>query len=66
MQAARVACGDRAIYINVQEDPEKFEEMLTYSGGKMEVPVIVDGDKVAVGFSDDLSLRGASLFLEGT
>lgn len=43
-----------------------FEEMLTYSGGKMEVPVIVDGDKVAVDLSADVSLRGASLFLEGT
>jgi hypothetical protein len=32
--------------------------MLTYSGGKTQVPVIVDGDKVAVGFMGDASLRG--------
>jgi hypothetical protein len=32
--------------------------MLTYSGGKPQVPVIVDGDKVTVGFLGDVSLRG--------
>ena len=42
----------------MSEDPEKLKEMLTYSGGKMEVPVIVEGDKVTVGFAGDVSLRG--------
>jgi len=32
--------------------------MLAYSGGKMQVPVIVDGEKVAIGFAGDASLRG--------
>ncbi len=32
--------------------------MLIYSGGKTQVPVIVDGDKVAIGFADDVSMRG--------
>lgn len=42
----------------MEEDPDKFDEMLTYSGGKTQVPVIVDGDKVRVGFLVDVSLRG--------
>ena len=37
--------------------------MLTYSRGKEQVPVIVDGDKVTVGFADEVSLReGIPLF----
>lgn len=32
--------------------------MLTYSGGKTQVPVIVDEDKVTIGFMGDVSLRG--------
>lgn len=32
--------------------------MLTYSGGKTQVPVIVDGDKVTIGFAGEASLRG--------
>ncbi len=32
--------------------------MLKYSGGKEEVPVIVDGDKITVGFAGDISMRG--------
>jgi hypothetical protein len=32
--------------------------MLAYSKGKAEVPVIVDGDKVTVGFAGDVSMRG--------
>ena len=39
--------------------------MLTYSGGKTEVPVIVGGDKSAVGFSDDVSLRGGIPLFRG-
>jgi len=32
--------------------------MLAYSCGKLQIPVIVDGDKVTVGFAGDASLRG--------
>jgi len=55
---ARAAYGERAIFINVDGDPAKLEEMLAYSGGKRTVPVIVDGDKVTVGFLGDTSLKG--------
>ena len=63
---AREAYGDRAVYINVNEDQKKLEEMLAYSGGKMQVPVIVEGDKVTVGFAGDVSLRGGIPLFGGT
>ena len=47
-------------------DPEKLKEMLTYSGGKTEVPVIVEGDKVTIGFAGDASLRGGMPLFGGT
>lgn len=37
-------------YVNVKKNPAELERMLAFSGGKREVPVIVDGDKVTVGF----------------
>lgn len=40
--------------------------MLVYSGGKMQVPVIVDGDKIAVGFAGEISLRGGIPLFGGT
>lgn len=54
---ARAAYGERAVFINV-DDPAKLEEMLAYSGGKRTVPVIVEGDKVTVGFLGDTSMKG--------
>jgi hypothetical protein len=36
--------------------------MLAYSGGKTQVPVIVEGDKVRVGFAGDVSFEAAFLF----
>jgi len=63
---AREAYGDRGIYININEDPKKLEEMLVYSGGKMQVPVIVEGDKVTVGFVGEVSLRGGIPLFGGT
>ncbi len=54
------------MYVNVDEDPEKLKEMLALTGGKQQVPVIVDGDKVAVGFAGDVSLRGGTLLFGGT
>jgi glutaredoxin len=50
----------------VDEDPEKLKEMLVYSGGRTQVPVIVDGEKVTVGFAGDASLRGGIPLFGGT
>jgi hypothetical protein len=40
--------------------------MLAYSGGRTEIPVIIDGDKVMVGFAGDVSLRGGIPLFGGT
>jgi hypothetical protein len=37
-------------YFNVKEDPEQLEVMLEYSNGKRKVPVIVEGEKVTIGY----------------
>lgn len=37
-------------YYRVDRDKEKLAEMLKYSGGKREVPVIVEGGKVILGY----------------
>jgi glutaredoxin 3 len=37
-------------YINVKKNAADLERMLTYSKGKREVPVIVEGEKVTIGF----------------
>ena len=37
-------------YINVKKSAADLERMLTYSGGQRRVPVIVDGEKVTIGF----------------
>jgi glutaredoxin len=34
----------------VKHDARKLDEMLSYSKGKRNVPVIVEGDKVTVGY----------------
>jgi glutaredoxin len=34
----------------VKRDTRKLDEMLSYSKGKRNVPVIVEGDKVTVGY----------------
>jgi len=52
-QAAREDYAKRNIpfeYKNVKEDPRALEEMLKVSKGKRDVPVIVEGDKVSIGF----------------
>jgi len=48
---ARSAYGEKAVFINIDGDTERLDEMLAYSGGKRFIPVIVDGEKVMVGFS---------------
>ena len=35
---------------DVEADPAYLQEMLKFSGGKRSVPVIVEGEKVTVGF----------------
>ena len=52
--------------MNVYEYPEKRKEMLVVTGGREEVPVIVDGDKVTIGFLGDTSLRGGIPLFGGT
>lgn len=37
-------------YVNVKKDPAGLQRMLGYSHGRREVPVIVEGGKVTVGF----------------
>ena len=37
-------------YINVLGDSAAMQKMLDFSGGKREVPVIVAGEKVTIGF----------------
>jgi len=37
-------------YVNVKKDKAALERMLRYSKGSREVPVIVDGDRVTIGF----------------
>ncbi|HOU77444.1 MAG TPA: UXX-star (seleno)protein family 1 [Syntrophales bacterium] len=63
---AREAYGDRAVYINVDKDSAKLTEMLKLSGGRKEVPVIVEGGKVTVGFHGEATLRGAVPLFGGT
>jgi len=63
---AREAYGDRAVFVNVDEKKEYLDEMLLLSQGKRQVPVIVEGDKVTVGFAGDVSLRGGIPLFGGT
>ena len=37
-------------YFDVEKDEKDLERMLTYTGGQREVPVIVKGSEVTVGF----------------
>jgi glutaredoxin len=50
----------------VDKDKEKLKEMLTLSGGRRQVPVIVEGDKVTVGFLGDSTVRGGIPLFGGT
>jgi glutaredoxin 3 len=63
---ARAAYGDRAMYVNVSLHPEKLAEMLALTGGRQQVPVIVEGNKVTVGFAGEASLRGGVPLFGGT
>lgn len=37
-------------YHNVLEDEQALQRMLEYSGGERRVPVIVENDRVTIGF----------------
>lgn len=37
-------------YLNVLRDPAALDRMLALTGGKRRVPVIVEGDRVTIGF----------------
>jgi len=63
---ARAAYGERARFIDVGADPNRLQEMITLSGGRRQVPVIVEGEKVSVGFLGDTSLRGGVPIFGGT
>jgi len=52
--------------MNVDQDPEKLKEMLALTGGRQQVPVIVEGEKVAIGFVGEVSLRGGIPLFGGT
>jgi hypothetical protein len=36
--------------MEVMTDPQQMEAMLTYSGGTRRVPVIVENEKIIIGF----------------
>jgi len=37
-------------YVNVKKDPAGMQEMLRHSGGRRDVPVIVEDGRVTIGF----------------
>ena len=47
---ARSAYGEHAQYKDIKAERGDLEEMLEYSGGVREVPVIVEGEKVTIGY----------------
>jgi hypothetical protein len=47
---AREAYGSEADYFDVKVDAAKLDDMLKYSKGQRLVPVIVEGEKVTVGY----------------
>ena len=49
-EKARSAYGNKAKYYDVEADNAKLDEMLKYSKGVRNVPVIVEGSKVTVGY----------------
>ncbi|MFA4916553.1 MAG: UXX-star (seleno)protein family 1 [Syntrophales bacterium] len=49
-QKARQDYGKSATYYNVNADRKRRKEMLKYSKGEESVPVIVEGEKVTIGY----------------
>jgi hypothetical protein len=48
-----MAYGDRAVYIDVDADIKDLQNLLDFSGGRMAVPVIVEGERVTIGFGGE-------------
>ena len=48
-----MAYGEKATYIDVDADIKDLQKMLDCSGEKMAVPVIVEGDRVTIGFAGE-------------
>jgi hypothetical protein len=63
---ARAAYGDRAGWENVAQHPEKLAEMLPLTGGRRQVRVIVEEEKVTIGFAGETFLRGDTPLFSGT
>ena len=49
-EKARSAYGEDATYVDVVREPDKLKEMLQFSKGVRKVPVIVEGEKVEIGY----------------
>ena len=52
-QAARDDYAKRKVpvdYLDVKKNPADLQRMLEFSGGRREVPVIVEGGRVTIGF----------------
>jgi glutaredoxin 3 len=52
-QAARDDYAQRRVpfdYVNVKKNPADLERMLKYTGGRRQVPVIVENGRVTIGF----------------
>ena len=52
-QAARDDYQKRRVpfeYVNVKQNPADLQRMLTYSKGRRDVPVIVEEERVTIGF----------------
>ncbi len=52
-QAARDDFAKRKVpfeYLNVKKNAAELQRMLGYTNGRRQVPVIVEGDKVTIGF----------------
>ena len=58
--------GGSAVSIDIEKHPEKIPEMLAYTKGDDRVPVIVEGEKVQIGFDRNVFLKGGFLLHGGT
>jgi glutaredoxin 3 len=66
-EKAREAYGDRAVFYNVADDPERLREMLVYSKGENRVPVIVEAGAEGGPLASDPLVRGkVTIGYEGT
>ena len=45
------AQGAQVTYINVKKNAAELQRMLHYSGGRRAVPVIVEGERVTIGYA---------------